>query len=220
MDEDQRENLRRERRRLQEQLRRVRRQDRLQQRNTMLPTTTSAEHHSPSSRSSNQSPIRHAHLQLNPDLSALKLNMDFDSSMKTDEMLFDEAQRDLLMDTSHNLNSASQLFSTSMENINSNSQTGFGQYLSSTSFGDDGQENSEMISPNAQANGADSTGKRKKKSEKDLKWVNITKRKFLFKKKNPFRFLLAQMWCLWCSRPYANESCLSYVWKSRWFWRK
>lgn len=177
LDEDQRENLRRERRRLQEQLRRVRRQDRLQQRNTTLASTTTADHHSPSSRSSNHSPIRHLHLQLtNPDLPTMKLPMDFDSSMKTDEMLFDEAQRDLLMDTSHNLTSASQLFSTSMENINSNSQTGFSRYLSSTSFGEDGQENSEMISPNAQGNGADSAGKRKKKSEKDLKWVNIPKR--------------------------------------------
>lgn len=176
MDEDQRENLRRERRRLQEQLRRVRRQDRLQQRNANQPMTTTADHHSPSSRSSNHSPIRHLHLQLNnPDLSVTKLPLDFDSSMKNDEMLFDESQRDLLMDTSHHINSASQLLSTSMENLNSNSQTGFGHYFSSTSFGEDGQEHPEMISPTTQANGTDSSAKRKKKSEKDLKPVEREK---------------------------------------------
>lgn len=174
LDEDQRENLRRERRRLQEQLRRVRRQDRLQQRNASQPTTTTADHHSPSSRSSNQSPIRHLHLQLNnPDLSASKLPMDLDSSMKNEDMLFDDSHRDLLMDASHHINSASQLFSTSMENLNSNSQTGFGHYFSSTSFGEDGQEHSEMISPTIQANGTDSSTKRRKKSDKDLKPVKI-----------------------------------------------
>jgi hypothetical protein len=207
LDEDQRENLRRERRRLQEQLRRVRRQDRLQQRNTTLPTNTTADHHSPSSRSTNPSPIRHLHLQLNnPDLSSFKL-ADTDLLVKNDGLL-DENHPDLLMDTSHNITSASQLFSTSMENLNSNSQSGFANYFSSTSFGDDGQENNEMISPTVSANGADPSGKRRKKSEKDLKWVKRMKMNILF---DFVFFFLVKMRRLWCSGTYENQSCLSNV---------
>ncbi len=174
LDEDQRENLRRERRRLQEQLRRVRRQDRLQQRNTTGPTNTTGEPNSPSSHSTNPSPIRHLHLQLNnPDLSIHKVPTDTDLLVKNDGLLLDDNHPDLLMDVSHNITSASQLFATSMENINSNSQSGFAHYFSSTSFGEEGQENNEMISPTVSANGADPTGKRRKKSEKDLKWVRM-----------------------------------------------
>ncbi len=174
LDEDQRENLRRERRRLQEQLRRVRRQDRLQQRNTTLPTNATGDHQSPSSRSTNPSPIRHLHLQLNnPDLSLHKLPTDTDLLVKNDGLLLDENRPDLLMDGSHNITSASQLFSTSMENLNSNSQSGFANYFSSTSFGEDGQDNNEMISPTVSANGGDPAAKRRKKSEKDLKWVKM-----------------------------------------------
>ena len=175
LDEDQRENLRRERRRLQEQLRRVRRQDRLQQRNTTLPTNTTADHHSPSSRSTNPSPIRHLHLHINN--TDLKLVPDTDLLMKTEGMHGDENHPDLFMETSHNITSASQLFSTSMENLNSNSQSGFANYFSSTSFGDDGQENNEMISPTAAGgtNGGDPAQKRRKKSEKDLTWVKTEK---------------------------------------------
>ncbi len=179
LDEDQRENLRRERRRLQEQLRRVRRQDRLQQRNTTLPTNTTLDHHSPSSRSTNPSPIRNLHLQLNnADLSSLKLPMDSDLLIKNDGNNIDENHSDLFMDTNHNITSTSQLISTSMDNLNSNSQSGFANYFSSTSFGDDGQENNEMISPTiSTTNGNDpsTAPKRRKKSEKDLKWVKIKK---------------------------------------------
>lgn len=179
LDEDQRENLRRERRRLQEQLRRVRRQDRLQQRNTTLPTNTTTDHHSPSSRSTNPSPIRNLHLQLNnTDLSSLKLPIDSDLLMKNDGNNLDENHSSLYLDTSHNITSASQLISTSMDNLNSNSQSGFANYFSSTSFGDDGQENNEMISPtisNTNGNDPSTTLKRRKKSEKDLKWVKKNK---------------------------------------------
>jgi len=179
LDEDQRENLRRERRRLQEQLRRVRRQDRLQQRNTTLPTNTTTDHHSPSSRSTNPSPIRNLHLQLNnTDLSSLKLPIDSDLLIKNDGNNIDENHSSLYLDTSHNITSASQLISTSMDNLNSNSQSGFANYFSSTSFGDDGQENNEMISPtisNTNGNDPSTTSKRRKKSEKDLKWVKINK---------------------------------------------
>jgi hypothetical protein len=94
--------------------------------------------------------------------------------MKTENNIMDENHPDLFMDNHHNITSASQLFSTSMENLNSNSQSGFANYFSSTSFGEDGHENNEMISPtNLTANGTDSSTalKRRKKSEKDLKWV-------------------------------------------------
>ena len=172
LDEDQRENLRRERRRLQEQLRRVRRQDRLQQRNTNEQTNAPGESISP--LHSNPSPIRHLHLQLNnPDLSIHKLPTDSDLLVKNDGLLLEDNHPDMLMDGSHNITSTSQLFATSMDNMNSNSQSGFAHFFSSTSFGDEGQENNEMISPGVSANGADPTGKRRKKSEKDLKWVRM-----------------------------------------------
>ena len=98
--------------------------------------------------------------------------------MKNENNLIDENHPDFFMDNHHNITSASQLLSTSMENLNTNSQSGFANYFSSTSFGEDGQENNEMISPNTlAANGSDpSTSlKRRKKSEKDLKWVIKTK---------------------------------------------
>ncbi|CAF4212142.1 unnamed protein product [Rotaria sp. Silwood2] len=176
LDEDQRENLRRERRRLQEQLRRVRRQDRLQQRNTTMPTNTSIDHHSPSSRSTNPSPVRNSHMQLNNnDLSSIKLPNDSDLLIKNEPILMDENHSDLFMDNNHNITSTSQLISTSIDNLNSNSQSGFGNYFNSISFTDEGQENNEMnTSMTLQTNGTDSTTttttiKRRKKSEKDLK---------------------------------------------------
>lgn len=179
LDEDQRENLRRERRRLQEQLRRVRRQDRLQQRNTTMPNTSNIDHHSPSSRSTNPSPIRHLHLQLNTsDLSSAKATMDGDAPMKNEASVLDEPQQDLFMDH-HPQTTNSQHMSTSMDHMNSNSQSGFVNYFSSTSLGEDGHENNEMTSPTSasqiSANGADpsSSSKRRKKSEKDLKWVSL-----------------------------------------------
>ncbi|CAF0887548.1 unnamed protein product [Adineta steineri] len=172
LDEDQRENLRRERRRLQEQLRRVRRQDRLQQRNTTLPSNTIDGHHSPSSRSTNPSPIRHLHLQLNSnDLSSLKLPSVSDILNKNDGNAMDETHPDLFMDNSHNITSTSQLISTSLDNLNSNSQSGFANYFSSTSFGEDGQENNEMISPTTNPSDPSGSHKKRKKSEKDLKWL-------------------------------------------------
>jgi hypothetical protein len=95
--------------------------------------------------------------------------------MKNDGNNLDENHHsNLYLDTSHNITSASQLISTSMDNLNSNSQSGFANYFSSTSFGDDGQENNEMISPtisNTNGNDPSTTLKRRKKSEKDLKWV-------------------------------------------------
>jgi hypothetical protein len=190
LDEDQRENLRRERRRLQEQLRRVRRQDRLQQRNTTLPSNAIDGHHSPSSRSTNPSPIRNLHLPLNPnDLSSLKLPIDSDLLMRNEGNTMDDNHTDLFMDNTHNITSASQLLSTSMDNLNSNSQSGFANYFSSTSLGEDGQENNEMISPTiSSTNPSDpsNTLKRRKKSEKDLKWVNT---KILFELFNLFLFV-------------------------------
>ncbi len=151
----------------------------MQPRNTPLPPNqTTDHHHSPSSHSTNPSPIRNIHLQLNnSDLSTLKLPIDSDLLIKTDGNVIDENHSNLFMDTSHNITSASQLISTSMENLTSNSQSAFANYFSSTSFGDDGQENHEMISPTVSAtNGNDpSTLKRRKKSEKDLKWVKTTK---------------------------------------------
>ncbi|UJR26734.1 hypothetical protein I4U23_008049 [Adineta vaga] len=165
LDEDQRESLRRERRRLQEQLRRVRRQDRLQQRNTTTPLNTIDGHHSPSSRSSNPSPIR--------NLPASKLPLDSDTYMKEGNTL-DDNRTDLFMENSHHITSASQLLSTSLDNLNSNSQSGFAHYFSSTSFGEEGQENNDMISPTASTtNPSDpsATQKKRKKSEKDLKWL-------------------------------------------------
>ncbi len=153
----------------------------MQQHNTRLPTNTTTDQHSPSSRSTNPSPIRHLHLNTN-DLSSIKFPMDSDLLMKNDGNGIDENQSDLLMDTNpHHITSASQLLSTSMENFNSNSQSGFANYLSSTSFADDGQENNEMVSPTiSTANGADPSTKRRKKSEKDLKWVNIENNRIEF----------------------------------------
>lgn len=193
LDEDQRENLRRERRRLQEQLRRVRRQDRLQQRNTTLSTNTNIDqhNHSPSSHSTNPSPIRNLHLHLNnSDLSSLKLPIDSDLLLKSNGNTIDDNHSDLFMDNNNNNH---QLISTSMDNINNNnnSQLGFMNYLNSTSFNDDGQDNNEMISPTTSSmNNTDSTLKRKKKSEKDLKWV---KEKIFFNIKISFMifFLLS-----------------------------
>lgn len=184
LDEDQRENLRRERRRLQEQLRRVRRQDRLQQRNTLMPNTSNMDHHSPSSRSTNPSPIRHLHLQLNnSDLSSAKATLDSDALMKNDASVLDEQHPDLFMDHHPQTTTTnSQFMSTSMDHMNSNSQSGFVNYFSSTSLGEDGHENNEMISPTSasqvSANGGDpsSSSKRRKKSEKDLKWVSCSLR--------------------------------------------
>jgi len=98
--------------------------------------------------------------------------------MKNDGNNLDENHSSLYLDTSHNITSASQLISTSMDNLNSNSQSGFANYFSSTSFGDDGQENNEMISPtisNTNGNDPSTTLKRRKKSEKDLKWVKKNK---------------------------------------------
>ncbi|CAF0732337.1 unnamed protein product [Adineta ricciae] len=174
LDNDQRDSLRRERRRLQEQLRRVRRQDRLQQRNTNEPLNTIDGRHSPSSRSSNPSPIRNLHLQLNSsDLPTLKLPLDSDALMKHDGNALDDTHTDLFMDHTHQITSASQLLSTSFDNINSNSQSGFAHYFSSASFGEEGPENNEMISPTALANSSDPSTmqKKRKKSEKDLKWL-------------------------------------------------
>ena len=88
----------------------------------------------------------------------------------------DDNHSDLFIDNNHNITSTSQLISTAIDNLNSNSQSGFVHYFSSTSFNDDGQENNEMInSITLPTNGTDSTTtttiKRRKKSEKDLKSV-------------------------------------------------
>ena len=142
-------------------MRRVRRQDRLQQNNASDQPLQSQ---SPSSRS----PIRHVHLHFNPnDFPTIKTHQDNDLALHHDEHLLDEHQNDFCMD----MNSTNQLFSTSMENFNSNSQSGFGNYLNSISFntGDEPQETKEMISPTTVITTADSGGKRKKKSEKDMK---------------------------------------------------
>jgi hypothetical protein len=189
LDDDQRENLRRERRRLQEQLRRVRRQDRLQQRNTPMTGTTTAlssmnniDHHSPSSHSTNPSPTRH--LPLSTTVNELPLNkttvVDTDLSIKNEPHMLDEQHSDLFIDNHHvQMITTGQYMSTSMDPTNSNSQSGFGNYFNSTSLGEDGNDNNDMISPTSSSlvsgNGADSSAlaKRRKKSEKDLKWVRI-----------------------------------------------
>jgi len=109
--------------------------------------------------------------------------------MRNEGNTMDDNHNDLFMDNTHNITSASQLISTSMDNLNSNSQSGFANYFSSTSFGDDGQENNEMISPTlSSTNPSDpsNTLKRRKKSEKDLKWVNT---KILFELFNLFLFV-------------------------------
>lgn len=101
--------------------------------------------------------------------------MDSDSLlMKNEGTINDENHSDLYMDTSHNL-TASQLMSTSMDNLNSNSQSGFANYFSSASFGDEGQENNEMISPTINGNDPSASLKRRKKSDKDVKLVKIQK---------------------------------------------
>ncbi|CAF3688741.1 unnamed protein product [Rotaria socialis] len=174
LDEDQRENLRRERRRLQEQLRRVRRQDRLQQRNTTSGNNTNFDPHSPSSRSSNPSPVRNnLFLRVNnSDIPSLKLPNDHDLFMKNDTNTLDENHHDLFMDNHHNIPSTSQLMSTSIDNINSNSHSEFANYFNTGSFGHEGQETHEMISPitlPTTSSDASTTSKRRKKSEKDLK---------------------------------------------------
>jgi hypothetical protein len=137
------------------------------------------DHHSPSSRSTNPSPIRNLHLQLNNnDLSSLKAPHESDLLTKNEQHITDENHSDLFMDNNHNTTMTSQLLSTSMDNFNSNSQSAFANYFSSASLGDDGHENNEMISPTLSSqtsmNGTDPSGinKRRKKSEKDLKWVN------------------------------------------------
>ena len=170
-----RENLRRERRRLQEQLRRVRRQDRLQQHNTPISTNTTIDHHSPSSRSTNPSPIRNAHLQLNNnnnnnnnnDLSSIKLPNESDLLIKNDINIMDDNHPDLFMDNNHNITSTSQLISTAIDNLNSNSQSSFAHYFNSITL--------PTISTDSTAAAATTTTtttiKRRKKSEKDLKSV-------------------------------------------------
>ena len=94
--------------------------------------------------------------------------------MKHDGNALDDTHTDLFMDHTHQITSTSQLLSTSFDNINSNSQSGFAHYFSSASFGEEGQENNEMISPTALANSTDPSTmqKKRKKSEKDLKWVS------------------------------------------------
>lgn len=97
--------------------------------------------------------------------------MDTDLFMRNDGHTTDDNHPDLFMDNNQHITSASQLLSTSMDNLNSNSQSGFANYFSSTSFGDDGQENNEMISPTVLSGNPSepsNTLKRRKKSEKDL----------------------------------------------------
>ena len=181
LDEDQRENLRRERRRLQEQLRRVRRQDRLQQRNSTLPINTTVDHHSPSSHSTNLSPTRHLHLQLNHnELSLSKLPIDVDLSTKNDINGTDENQLDLIMDSNQHMTSTNPLISTSMDNLNSNIQPGYPRYSISTLSVEDGHENNEINSQTTLSTNSSELSiavKRKKKSEKDFKSVKIRKSK-------------------------------------------
>lgn len=94
--------------------------------------------------------------------------------MRNSGPVLDDHVADLFMENSQHLNSASQLMSTSLDNLNSNSQSGFANYFSSTSFGEDGLDNNEMVSPTAAStNPTESAAalKKRKKAEKDLKGV-------------------------------------------------
>lgn len=116
----------------------------------------------------------------NSDTPSLKFITDPDALMKTDINTLDENHPDLFMDAHHNLTSTSQLISTSMDNLNSNSQSGFGHFFSSTSFGIEGHENNDLLNPTAVPTTAtdSSTTKKRKKSDKDLKSVR-KKRKII-----------------------------------------
>ena len=106
--------------------------------------------------------------------------------MKNDINAIDENQSDLIMDNNQHMTLTNRLISTSIDNLNSNIQTGFPPYSISTSFIENEHENNEINNQTTLSTNNNETSivvKRKKKTDKDLKSVKIKQRFFFFKKK-------------------------------------